>query len=65
MITSCAVDFTRMLDIYHAIYGQYHYLLGVALSNLAGAYLGKKEWSRAESFRASRPDVHVRLGYRH
>jgi eukaryotic-like serine/threonine-protein kinase len=38
-----------MLDIYHSIYGQHHYLVGIALSNLGGAYAGKKDWPRAEA----------------
>jgi hypothetical protein len=35
-------------DIYHSIYGEHHYLLGIAISNLAGAYAGNREWARAE-----------------
>jgi len=37
-----------MVDIYRAIYGEHHYLLGIALSNLAGVYMGRQEWPRAE-----------------
>ncbi|MGE5733114.1 MAG: tetratricopeptide repeat protein, partial [Gemmatimonas sp.] len=40
--------FRRMLDIYHAIYGDKHYLIGIATSNLAGAYMGRNDFARAE-----------------
>ena len=36
-----------MLDIYRAVYNNHHYLIGIALSNLAGVYVGRKDYARA------------------
>jgi serine/threonine-protein kinase len=41
-------DFRRMLDIYRVVYGDKHYLIGIATSNLAGAYYGRHQYARAE-----------------
>jgi serine/threonine-protein kinase len=30
------------------VYNNHHYLIGIALSNLAGVYVGRKEYARAE-----------------
>jgi serine/threonine-protein kinase len=40
--------FGRMADIYRAVYNGHHYLIGIALSNLAGVYLERKQYRRAE-----------------
>ena len=40
---------SRMLSIYRAIYGDHHYLIGVATSNLATAQYGRKNYPRAEA----------------
>jgi serine/threonine-protein kinase len=37
-----------MLDIYRVVYGDKHYLIGIATSNLAGAYYGRHQYARAE-----------------
>jgi serine/threonine-protein kinase len=41
-------DFRRMLGIYRTVYGDKHYLIGIATSNLAGAYYGRHQYARAE-----------------
>ena len=33
---------------YRAVYGEHHYLLATALSNLASVYAAEKRWPRAE-----------------
>jgi serine/threonine-protein kinase len=40
--------FTRNLEIYRKIYDDKHYLIATAMSNLATAIAGKKEYARAE-----------------
>jgi serine/threonine-protein kinase len=35
--------------MYHRIYGDHHYLIALATSNLATAYMGKKDYVRAEA----------------
>jgi serine/threonine-protein kinase len=40
--------FQRNLDIYRAIYGDKHYLIALAISNLATAIAAKKDYPRAE-----------------
>jgi len=42
-------DFTRMEDIYRTVYGDKHYLIGVALSNLGTVELEEKHYPRAET----------------
>src|SRR5580765_6035146 len=37
-----------MLSIYRAIYGDHHYLIGVATSNLGTSQFGRKNYRRAE-----------------
>jgi len=39
---------TRILDIYRKIYDDKHYLIALAISNLATAIYGKKDYPRAE-----------------
>src|ERR1035438_8756932 len=59
-----------MLDIYRAVYNNRHYLIGIALSNLAGVYVGRKEYTRAEQFyrdaiqmfAATLPADHMNMG---
>jgi serine/threonine-protein kinase len=41
--------FRRMGDIYRTIYGGKHYLLATANSNLAGVYVARKDYPRAEA----------------
>ena len=40
--------FRRMLSIYHQIYGDKHYLIGLATSNLATVYLRRHDYAAAE-----------------
>lgn len=40
--------FRRMADIYRAVYNNHHYLIGIALSNLAGVYRARNQFERAE-----------------
>ncbi len=40
--------FTRMAAIYRKVYGDRHYLLGIALSNLGGVHMDRKQYTRAE-----------------
>ena len=37
--------FRRMLSIYRAIYGDHHYLLGLATSNLGSVHMGRKDYA--------------------
>ena len=37
-----------MADIYRQIYPDGHYLVGIAISNLASVYNAREQWSRAE-----------------
>jgi eukaryotic-like serine/threonine-protein kinase len=32
------------------VYNNHHYLIGIALSNLAGVYVGRKQYARAEVY---------------
>ena len=32
------------------MYNNHHYLIGIALSNLAGVYVGRKQYARAEVY---------------
>jgi serine/threonine-protein kinase len=41
-------QFTRVAEIYRSLYGDHHYLVAIALSNVAYVYLNKKEYPRAE-----------------
>lgn len=38
----------RFAEIYRAVYHNRHYLIGIALSNLAGVYVERKQYVRAE-----------------
>src|SRR5439155_1112896 len=40
--------FRRAVEIYRAVYGDHHYLVAIALSNVAGIYMDKKDYPRAE-----------------
>jgi len=40
--------FSRMVEIYKSVYHDKHYLIGLALSNLASVYIEKKDYARAE-----------------
>jgi serine/threonine-protein kinase len=40
--------FRRAVDIYRAVYGDHHYLVAIALSNVAGIAMDKKDYPRAE-----------------
>jgi tetratricopeptide (TPR) repeat protein len=37
-----------MLEIYRTVYNNHHYLIGIALSNLAGVSVQKQDYARAE-----------------
>jgi serine/threonine-protein kinase len=39
-----------MRDIYRKVYGDRHYLLGVATANLGSVYLARKDYVRAERY---------------
>jgi hypothetical protein len=41
-------DFRRMAQIYKTVYNDKHYLIGVALSNLAGVYKDRKQYAESE-----------------
>ena len=41
-------DFRRMLDIYKSVYHDQHYLIGIAVSNLASVEMERKNFGRAE-----------------
>jgi serine/threonine-protein kinase len=40
--------FQRAADIYRTVYGDHHYLVAIALSNVAGIRFDKKDYPRAE-----------------
>ena len=40
--------FQRAADIYRSVYGDHHYLVAIALSNVAGVAMDKKDYPRAE-----------------
>jgi serine/threonine-protein kinase len=42
-------SFQRVVEIYKAAYGDRHYRVALALSNLASVYLNRKEYPRAEA----------------
>ena len=39
----------RVVDIYHAIYGDHHYYVAVALSNIGAVNMDRKDYPRAEA----------------
>jgi len=41
--------FTRMGNIYRKVYGDKHYLLATATSNLGGVFVARKDYKRAEA----------------
>ncbi|HEX9606999.1 MAG TPA: tetratricopeptide repeat protein, partial [Gemmatimonadaceae bacterium] len=41
-------DFRRIGGIYWSVYGDKHYLVGIATSNLAGVYLARGDYKTAE-----------------
>src|SRR5712691_1028780 len=41
-------DFRRIVDIYRAAYHDRHYLIALAMANLADVYADRKEYARAE-----------------
>jgi tetratricopeptide (TPR) repeat protein len=65
--------FIRMGEIYRQIYGEKHYLVAIARSNLATVYLNKKEYDRAEPafrnvielFTATEGPEHLNTGIAH
>jgi len=62
-----------MADIYRTVYSDKHYLIGVALSNLSGVYLERKDYQRAEQllrdalarFASTLPPEHPLAGVGH
>ena len=42
------LHFRRIGDIYRSVYGDKHYLVGIAASNLAGVYMARRDFSTAE-----------------
>jgi eukaryotic-like serine/threonine-protein kinase len=40
--------FRRMEEIYKSIYNDHHYLIGIAISNLASVEMERKQYARAE-----------------
>jgi eukaryotic-like serine/threonine-protein kinase len=63
-------DYRRMAEIYRSLYGDAHQFTAVALSNLAGVYLKKGQYVRAETllrdvvqrFNQALPAGHVNIG---
>ena len=47
-LDAAEVQFRRAADIYRTVYGDHHYLVAIALANLASIYMDKKEYPRAE-----------------
>ena len=41
-------DYRRIVDIYRAAYHDHHYLIALALANLADVYVDRKQYARAE-----------------
>jgi serine/threonine-protein kinase len=62
--------FRRMADIYRTVYNNHHYLIGIALSNLAGVYMARNQYSRSEElykeaiqiFTETLPADHLNVG---
>jgi hypothetical protein len=50
--------FRRIGAIYRSVYGDRHYLVGIATSNLAGVYLARHDYTTAEKMYR---DPHVRI----
>jgi serine/threonine-protein kinase len=46
-VDDAEADFSRMAEIYRTVYAGKHYYIGVALCNLAGVYVEKKQYNRA------------------
>jgi hypothetical protein len=46
-------DFTRVIEIYRAVYGDSNSRVAIAISNLAGVYAQRKEYPHAEQRQAS------------
>ena len=42
------VQFRRVAEIYRSIYGDHHYLVAIALANVASQYMDKKDYASAE-----------------
>jgi hypothetical protein len=40
--------FRRIGEIYRSVYGNKHYLVGIAESNLAGVYISRRDFTTAE-----------------
>jgi serine/threonine-protein kinase len=41
--------YSRMVEIYRKVYNDRHYLIGIALSNVASVYSARREYPRAEA----------------
>jgi serine/threonine-protein kinase len=62
-----------MADIYRTLYHDKHYLIGLALSNLASVYIEKKDYARAEQlfrevirrYSETLPSGHMFMGIAH
>ena len=40
--------FRKVVDIYRSVYGDHHYVVAVALSNVASVYMDRKDYTHAE-----------------
>jgi eukaryotic-like serine/threonine-protein kinase len=47
-LTEAEQDFMRIGEIYRSVYGDKHYLVGIATSNLAGVYMARNDYATAE-----------------
>ena len=47
-LNEAEADFSRMAEIYRSVYAGKHYYIGIALSNLAGVYVERKNYTLAE-----------------
>jgi hypothetical protein len=67
------VQFRCAAVIYRTVYGDHHYLVAIALANLAGIYMDKKEYPRAAQlfrdvvrrYRETMPADNINLGIVH
>ena len=47
-IEAAGARFRRVADIYRSVYGDHHYLVAIALSNVASIYMDRKDYRGAE-----------------
>ena len=47
-----------MVDIYRKVYHDHHFRIGIAMANLAGVYMDRKEYPRAEKLYREALDIY-------